>query len=51
MSTNLVPGEDDDVVELTPIAPTPRPDDSGRLNELLAVLSLIAFVWNMLRED
>lgn len=47
----LVPG-DDDVVELTPIpsTPTPRPDDSGRLNELLAVLSLIAFVYNFLRD-
>lgn len=48
----LAPGEDDGVVELTPIPSEPvhRTDDSGRLNELLSVLSLIAFVWNFFRD-
>lgn len=49
--SSLVPGEDDGVVELTPIETPPRPDDSGRLNELLAVLSLLAFVWRLLDRD
>lgn len=46
---SLLPGEDD--AGYTPITPIPNetPDTSARLNELLAVLSLMAFLYNFFK--
>ena len=46
---DYMPGEDD--TGYTPVTPIPSQpvDTSARLNELLAVLSLMAFVWNFFK--
>lgn len=45
---DFLPGEDDGYTPVTPIPAAPV-DTSARLNELLAVLSLMAFVWNFFK--
>lgn len=47
MSTFL-PGEEDNVTEVTPI-PNEPVDGSVKLNELLSVLSLLAFLWGLFK--
>lgn len=43
----LLPGEDD-ITEVMPIPNAPA-DGSVKLNELLSVLSLLAFIWGLLK--
>lgn len=48
---NLAPGEDDPTfTDVTPIA-NPTVDPTAKLNELLAVLSLLAIVWNFFKSE
>lgn len=45
---DFMPGEDDGYTPVTPIAPTaPADNGASRLNDLLAVASLIAFIWRL----
>ncbi len=45
---DFMPGEDDGYTPVTPIPAIPVQDNgASRLNDLLAVASLIAFIWRL----
>jgi hypothetical protein len=46
--SNILPGEEDGITDVTPIPNAPS-DGSVKLNELLSVLSLLAFLWGLFK--